>query len=150
MIKKCVSIFWVAVAMVFMLTGCKASSSKSYTFSVETGDAIKITLDTSDKYDITSEVPFVISHDGATLSQGIFLAADDYKAYADVVNADENAVVLDSGSKDGNSYIFWSYNDSEFNYVIMVQDSGTGILIGNNVSEESARECFERLTFSVE
>lgn len=150
MIKKCVSVFLAAAAMVFALTGCQTSTSKSYTFSVETGDSIKVSLNTADGYDITSELPFVVSCDGNTLSQGTFIVADGFELYKEMINGDESAVILDSGSKDGNEYIFWSYNDSEFDYVILVNDSGTGILLGNNVSEESAKECFERLTFSVE
>lgn len=70
--------------------------------------------------------------------------------YAAVVQSDENAKLLDSGTKDGNEYIFWSFNDREFNYAILIKDSNTGVILGNNVSEESARECFERLTFTVE
>lgn len=149
--KKKISVFILAITTVLLLAGCeaKSSSSKSYTYSVETGDSIKVSMDTSDKYDITSELPFIVSCDGSTLSQGIFITANDYQAYANAIGEDENAVILDSGSKDENEYIFWSYNDSEFNYAILIHDSGTGILLGNNVSEESARECFERLTFSV-
>ncbi len=150
MIKKRVPIFLTVVAAVLLMTGCKTSTNKSYTYSVETGDSVKVTLDTSDKYDITSELPFVISQDGTTLSQGTFITAEGYEMYADAIGEDESAVILDTGSKDGNTYIFWSYNDAEYDYAIMLQGSKTGILIGNAVSEESARECFERLTFSVE
>ena len=40
-------------------------------------------------------------------------------------------------------------NDQEYDYAIHLKDSKTGILIGNNVSEKSAKECFSRLTFSI-
>ena len=36
-----------AVAVMLTLGACSASSSKSYTFNVETGDTIKVKLDTS-------------------------------------------------------------------------------------------------------
>ena len=40
----------------------------------------------------------------------------------------------------------WNYNDSEFNYVVMINGTNnTGMLIANNISEESAKECFDRL-----
>ena len=58
--------------------------------------------------------------------------------------------MLDSGKKDGNDYFFWCYNDTEWNYVIKINGSNTGIVLGNNVSEESAKECFNRLTITVE
>lgn len=62
---------------------------------------------------------------------------------------DENATILDSGEKDGCEYVMWNYNDSEYDYAILIEDSNTGILLGNDVSEESAKECFQRLTISV-
>lgn len=43
----------------------------------------------------------------------------------------------------------WNYNDSEFNYVVMINGTNTGMLIANNISEESAKECFDRLEIKV-
>lgn len=146
MLKK-LSILVSGMILLLSLTGC--NTSKAYTYNVETGDSVKISLDTSDQYDITSNLPFVISHDEETLSQGVFMTAENYGQYVEVVNADETATLLDSGSKDGNQYIFWSYNGAEYNYAILIGDSNTGVLLGNNVSEESARECFERLKINV-
>lgn len=135
--------------MVLLLSLAGCNSSKAFTYSVETGDSVKVSLDTSDKYDMTSDLPFAISCDGEMFSQGLFITAENYSQYVDVVNTDEIAVLLDSGSKDGNQYIFWSYNDLEFNYAILIGDSNTGMILGNSVSEESARECFNRLTVSI-
>lgn len=43
----------------------------------------------------------------------------------------------------------WNYNDSEFNYVVKINGTNTGMLIANNISEESAKECFDRLEVKV-
>ena len=43
----------------------------------------------------------------------------------------------------------WNYNDSEYNYVIMIEGTNTGVLLGNNVSEKSAKECFNRIEISI-
>ncbi len=145
-IALCISVFFIIV----IFAGCSTNTSKSYTFSIDNGDNIKISLNTADGYDISSDVPFAISCDGETLSQGSFIFAEYYEQYADVVNTDEKAVLIDSGSKDGNNYVFWCYDNSEYNYVIMVDDSNTGIILGNAVSEETAKECFNRLTISAE
>lgn len=135
-----------------MLTGCgngvQLKSNKAYEFTVETGDTIQVSLDTSDKYNITSELPFAIFCDGKILSQGDFIIGEAYDEYVNAVQIDSNAKVLDSGTKDSNEYFFWSYNNVEFNYVILIGDSKTGIVLGNNISEESARECFNRLTIT--
>lgn len=145
--KKLFSLI-VLVCILISLAGC--TSSKAYTFSVTTGDSVKLSLDTTDDYDITSDMPFVISCGGETLSQGQFIPAETYEQYAALIESAADATVLDSGTKDGNEYVFWAYNDSEFNYAIMIGDSATGLLLGNNVSEASARECFERLTITLE
>ncbi len=78
------------------------------------------------------------------------MPAESYAQFVEAIESDGNAVLLDSGTKDGNEYIFWSYNDSEFDYAILIDDSDTGIVLGNIVSQESAVECFNRLTISVE
>ena len=44
---------------------------------------------------------------------------------------------------------FWSYQDAEYDYAILIEESETGIILGNNVSEDSAKECFERLHFEI-
>lgn len=78
------------------------------------------------------------------------MLAEPYQQYVSVVNADEKAEMIDSGTKNGNEYIFWCYNGSEYNCAILIKGSNTGIVLGNPVSEESAKECFNRLTISVE
>ena len=144
--KKLVYMFTILSIMI-LFVGCgNAKTSKTYTFNVETGDSVKVKLDTSDKYNITSEVPFEISQDGDIKSQGTFIFGEAYEQYKDVVDTDENAELLDSGNKDGNEYVFWSYNDSEYNYAILIKGSSTGLILANDVSEESAKECFNRLT----
>jgi len=149
MFKKVISIA-MALCLLIACAGCAGSSSKAYTFHVDNGESVKIKLDTSDKYDLTSEVPFTITQDGETLSQGTFILGESFEQYAAVVEEDEEAELLDSGTVDGIEFIFWAYNEAEFNYAILLEGGNTGILLGNTVSEESAREVFARLTFSVE
>ena len=148
--KKVLAIIISVFLLMCFFTACSTSSSKAYTFTVDNGDKIKIKLDTADDYDLSSDVPFTISCDGNTLSQGSFVLAESYQQYVGVVNIDEKAEMIDSGTKDGNEYIFWCYNGSEYNYAILIKGSNTGIVLGNPVSEESAKECFNRLTITVE
>ena len=143
--KKSVGIILV-LCMIVCFAGC--TSHMAYTYSVETGDSIKVSLDTSDGYSITAEVPFAISVKGEKQTDGTFIYGEMYQQYVEVVNSTEGAEVLDSGTKDGNTYIFWTYN-GEYNYAIQVGNSNTGMILGNVVSEDSARACFERLTISV-
>ena len=150
--KKMKKMFVLALSLICiagMATGCSTSNSMSYTFSVDNGDSVKVELDTTDGYKMTSDIPFAISKGEDALSQGIFMQGEVYDQYADVISKDESAEILDSGTKDGNDYIFWCYNGQEYNYAMKIAASNTGMILGNIVSEESARECFDRLTVTV-
>ena len=136
------------MVMLLTLTGC--TKNKSYTFTVETGDKIKVVLNTTDGYDLSSDLPFTISKGGNTLSQGTFIQGSAYDEYVNVAKTNPLAKVIDQGSKDDIEYVFYSYNNSEYNYIIKVKNSNTGILLGNPNSQEEAEKCFELLTFSLE
>lgn len=149
MMKKTVLCILALVCVLVMVAGCDFHSSISYTFSIDNGDSIKVELNTADKYSMTSDVPFTISKDGEALSHGTFIHSDVYPEYANI-GSSENVQVIDSGTKDGNQYIFWCFDGKEYNYAILVGESNTGVLLGNMVSQESAKECFDRLTISAE
>ena len=148
--KKLNIIFSLLIVVILFITGCgNLKKTVSYTYKVETGDSIIISLTTNDGYNLTSTIPFVISKDEKELSQGTFISADYYAAYVDGVKNDENAKIIDEGTKSDCSYVMWNYNDSEFDYVVLINGTNTGLLIGNNVSEESAKDCFDRLEIKV-
>ncbi len=149
--KKTLKIFsCLSLVVMLFVTGCgKLKTTISYTYKVETGDNIIISLTTNDGYNLTSDIPFVISKDNKELSQGIFISAEYYTAYIDSIENDDKAEIIDEGTKANCSYVMWNYDDSEFNYVVMINGTKTGLLIANNVSEESAKECFSRLEIKV-
>lgn len=154
--KKSILVLLLTLCLIFAFSGCGstqdggAKTHKAFTFSVDTGDKIRVELDTTGGYDLTSDLPFEISQNGSAISQGIFIEAEQFESYAEAVNTDANAKVIENATKDSNQYIFWSYNDSEFNIVVLISDSNTGILLGNAISEDSARECFKRLTINLD
>lgn len=148
--KRKLSCFCMMTVAIFCLAGCGAHTYITYTYTVDTGDSVTIKFETTDHYAITSDLPFAISKDGEVLSQGTFIMADGYQIYVDTVESDVNAVVIENGSTDTCNYMMWSFNNSEFNYVILIKNSNTGILLGNQVSEESAREVFGRLEISLQ
>lgn len=84
------------------LSGCaprSVKSSVSYTFSVETGDKVKITLDTSDDYSMTLEMPFAVSKGDKVQSQGTFVTKDTYQSYVEIIESEDSAEILDSGTR---------------------------------------------------
>ena len=133
------------------LTGC--TTYKAYTFEVKTGDDIKVKLKTNDGYDITSDVPFSIKKDNKTLSNGIFITIDSYDTYVSNAKNDSKSNIIETSSKDDIEYVFYSYSnndDNEWNYIIKVKNSKTGLIIGNQSSEKEAKEVFDRLTITKE
>lgn len=146
--KKILYSVVIGLFVLLTITGC--TTSKSFTWNVSTGDKIKVMIDTSDGYNITSELPFTITKDDKTLSQGTFVTIDGYNQYMTAVKEDSNVKIIDSGTKNGITYTFYSFNNSEFNYLIKIDDSNTGMLLGNPNSKDEAVEVFNRLTISKE
>ncbi len=138
------------VGALCMLTACTTSSSMSFTFDIDNGDKVKIELDTSTGYKLSSDVPFEISYKDKNVTTGSFMHSEGYDYYLEAAQTDSGVEDFESGSKDGNDYFYWNYNDKEFNYVIAVDGSDTVVIIGNQVSEESAEDVFERLTITAE
>jgi len=143
--KKILSLVLV-LGILLVVSGC--TTSKSLTYNVETGDKIKVELNTTKGYDIDSDLPWTISKDEENLSKGKFLTLEGYEYYMGFIE-DGSVEVIDSGVKDNIEWILYKTNN-EYNYLIKVSGSNTGILVGNNISLESAKECFERLTFELE
>ena len=144
--KKIFCLLMVAVLTV-ILVGC--TTSLTYTYTVETGDVIEVKLNTTNDLSMSHKPPIEITRNDTHLSDVIFIEKATYENYFSAAQTSENAVVLENAEKDGNKYLMWCYAGREWNYVLLVGDSETGVLIGNAVSEESARECFEALTFSL-
>lgn len=133
-----------------LLTGCNGvETSLTLKFDVDTGDAIQLKFNTTDGYSVSVDVPFVVSKAEETLMYGTFLHEEGFTYYLDAAKTDTDATVIEESSKNGNQYIFWSYNDEEYNYALFVGGTNTGVLLSSQVSEEVARECFDRMVFSI-
>lgn len=139
-----------ALVCVMMFFAC--STQKAVTYQVDTGDSVKIAINTKDGFDITMDVPFTVSKEEAAIFTGSFIYAEYYDVYRQVVEEDSNVVLLDEGSKDGNDYFFYSFEGNigtEYNYIIMINDSKTAIAMSSLVGEKEASEAFEAMTISL-
>ncbi len=133
---------------VICLTGC--TTWMAYSYELENGDKIKIQIETNDGYKITSGIPFEILKENKLVSKGSLITIIEYNDYIESIENDTKANVLEKDTREKMSYTLYSYNDKEFNYVIKIDNSNTGVLLSNSISEESAKECFDKLTFSIE
>ena len=60
------------VGVVIGCCACSTNSSKAYTFKVDTGDQVKVELNTADGYDITSDLPLLYQRIIKPQTQGNF------------------------------------------------------------------------------
>lgn len=135
----------VVLLALFLSTGC--TYYRSVTYNLDNGDEIEVKLVTNDGYSINTKLPFVISKDEKVLSQGAFLTLEEYEQCKEIINTNEEVKVIEKKGKVF-EYIFYNYN-GQYNYLMKMPYSQTAILIKNEVSEESAREVFKRLTFTI-
>lgn len=142
---------WCALLMLVavMLGGCTAKTTKAYTFKVETGDSVKVALNTTGGYDLTKDLPLEVKKGDDVLAKSTFIKGEYFDEYSQ--KAHDEANVLDEGEHDGNRFVFWEYTQddaSEYAYVIEVKNSSTGVLLSAN-SQQEAEDAFGRLTISL-
>lgn len=132
------------------IMGC-ASTGKSYTFGTESGEKIRVRLDTSSGYDIIeNEGQFAITDlDGEAIVNGIFITPEFYEAYAEL------AVEYDhvTGEKGGNTYILYQYvaeTHTENNYVIDIDGTDVGLIMASMAEKWEVQDIFDLMTITVE
>lgn len=141
------------VVIVIALVGCSYSTSMSWTFKVETGDTIVAKLDTTGGYKISSKTPVEISKDDEVLAECIFLLEESYKEFDSNFRTAPNVMSMREGTKDGNSYLYAILdldNYYQYCYLIFVKGSHTGVMLLCEIDEETAADCFERLTLTLD
>jgi hypothetical protein len=135
--------------------GINIKTNVSYTYTVETGDKVKVQLDTSNGHKMNSDLPFSITKNDEVISQGTFITADGYAQYKSVVESGANAgvtIIKQETIEDDITYIFYKVNgDSgvEYDYIIKINDSNTGVVIGSLKSQEEAESVFKHITISI-
>lgn len=134
------------ILTVFLMTGC--STYKAYTFDVETGDSVKVKLETSSGYDISLADNFNITKNGEIVSNGSFEIIEDWDQAINDLKQHANTTAFDEGSKNGAEYFFAEYNSAFYHFVKI--SSKTAVALKNEISQESAKECFDLLTFTKE
>lgn len=142
-----------AFVLVVALVGCSYSTSMSWTFKVETGDTIVAKLDTTGGYKISSKTPVVITKDDDTLVECIFLLEESYKEFEANFHDAPNSELIRESTKDGNSYLYAILDLDDYYqycYLIFVKGSHTGVLLLCEIDEETAADCFERLTLTLD
>ncbi len=138
---------------IILLTACNFSTNKSYTFDVETGDKIKVALDTSSGLSLSQkDGQFSVTEDDENILQCIFITEETYNQYVKI-KGQQGMTVLEESKKDGNPYYMYEFEGeagTEDNFILWVDDSNTGVILASLAGEEKAKKAFEKLVISKE
>lgn len=142
------------VLCVCVLAGCSSSSSMSITFSVATGDNIKVTLDTSDGLELSqADGGYTVTENGNDILQAVFVEQAFYQEYIEAVKTQEGVTINQEKSENGITYLSYSYNSqagTENDFLIWIEGSNTGIVAGSLADLQTATRAFESISFSKE
>lgn len=151
--RKLVTGTAVVLSSVMALTGC--ASSFSYTYNVETGDAVKVELDTSNglklKNDKDNSHFKVLSKDGEELCDGGFDYEDKMEQQGEYIASYEGAEGLNvySNTDDLLYYDFTDENGTvQLERLIKVSDN-TCVIITSTADREDAETAFDALTIGL-
>lgn len=137
-----------------MLTGCSSSRTVSLTFKVGTGDNIKVTLDTSDGLGLSqTESGFSVTEDGNAVLQAFFVEQAVYQQYMESVANQEGVTVNEQKSEEGITYLSYTYAGEagvENNFIVWIEGSSTGVVIGSLSDLQTATGAFQNISFSKE
>ncbi len=155
-IKKITILALVMILVLSCFSGCKNKrTSMSYTFKVETGDMIKVTLNTTDGYTMKQkEGTFYISKDDEEITQGVFATKDIYDEYHEnVVNSEED-LKISQGHIDNIEYTYYETESKaggiEYDYLIWIDDANTGVILASLAGTEKAQAVFKELNFKID
>lgn len=136
-----------------LFTAC--TMTKSYIYQVETGDNIRVVLQTGDGYTLEdSNGTFVVSHNDDIVLQGMFADAGIYARYMEIMGTEGVTLLATDKTSEGHDYLFYEYADgnagTEDNYIMVFAESDTGAVIASLSGQEEAKAAFARLSFVVE
>lgn len=152
-IRKNVCLSILAVLMAVLICACSFHTYMSFTFNVETGDSVKVQLDTSNDLSLSQEDGcFYVSKYGEEIMLGMFITEDTYNQYISLENSDK-INVFDKGTEDNKDYLFYECegeSGTEYDFLVWLKNSNTGVLMGSTTGESAAKEVFDALSFSIE
>lgn len=150
--KKFAMLAFCTILGIMILTGC--TTSISYTYKVETGDNVKVTLDTTDGLMLENEDDIlVITRDDETILQGTFCNIYLCDTYADLMRNDDSIKIIEEDSANGITWLMCTLDGAagkEIDIVVWIDGSDTGLLLASLEDEDITEEAFDSLTFTIE
>lgn len=152
-VQKNIFIPILTVLMSVFICACSVNTNMSFTFNVETGDSVKVKLDTSNGLLLTQDDgQFTVMKDEENILLGMFITEDTYNQYMSLEDSAQ-MTVIEKDTVENKKYMFYECegeSGTEYDFVVWIDGSNTGVLMGSTVGESDAREAFSSLSFSIE
>lgn len=147
-LKRVTPVLLLCVALlIVVLTACNPTFRKSFTFHIDNGEQIKVTLDTAGGYDLQQENGRIsVEKDGETILVGKFLTSAGFDQYVDQVLPAGNVTVLEE-KPDYYLYQLEGEAGMETTFLLKVDGAETGVLLVTLSPLEQARAVYEQLKF---
>lgn len=136
--------------MLLVVTGC--TTKVSYTYNVETGDEIKVTLNTTDGYKMKyskEDKEFEFKKDKEVIATGYFGFMNEFEYVEEYLNQDNTSLVskVKKDNRDDVSTICYIYADTNF-CKSKIKDTNTIFVIYNDDNYDSLVKLMSELTFA--
>ena len=96
---------------------------------------------------------FRVTEDDETILQGIFVDEDTYDLYMEIVKYADGVEVVEDDSANGLTWVLYEFDGNagmESNYIVWIDGSDTGIIMGSLEGTRAAKKAFNSLTFTVD
>lgn len=159
--KHLTSKMLILILSLFLITGCSLLTTQTKTFKTDSGEKVALSLDTTSGYKLSdTQGLFIVSKKDKAISRGIFIKKETYESYVEWLDkktgnkkfVGNTTKIIEDKETDNIKYIYYSSTGAsgiEYNHVGYIKDSNTGFLINNTVSGQTARECFNLLSFKI-
>lgn len=152
--QKRICLLLLAVLWAIIFTACSTHSNMAFTFNVETGDSVKVSLDTSNGLQLTQDDgKFSVNKGDQKVLQGMFITKQTYDSYIEITDSSDVTVIEEGNGNNNNAYRFYECEGNsgkEYDYIVWVSNSNTGVLIGSIEGKDEVKAAFDKLTISKE
>lgn len=154
--KRVMEVLLVCMCSLCFIGCSNVKTDKSYSFEVETGDTIKVTLETQNGYNMTNESPMTFTKKEADYeAKGVFMVEDNYTQVVNQITSDSfSGKLLEEGETvEGNDYLFFMEDmgqNTQYSFVLHIGDSDTYYMMSTLADRDLFEKNFDALTFEVE
>lgn len=149
--KKAIAAGVFLAACALLLTACTVKTTKSYTFDIDTGDQIKVSIETSKGFNMTGDIPFSILRDGKEIMRGKFGDCEQFEACREAIDGEEAVALLSEGTKNGCDYFSCTAETkkgTEYGYFLRIGNT-TVALTTTSLTQEEAQAVFDAMEFTL-